>query len=118
MGPTGMIFRDGHLLWSELRCAQGFWERLQGLLGRPALSENQGLLLTACASVHTIGMTYPIDIIFLNQRMRVLACHSKVSPWRMRMCPGSSMTLELAAGSVHRHAVLPGQGLEWRNRAA
>ncbi|MHB8114954.1 MAG: DUF192 domain-containing protein [Acidithiobacillus ferrivorans] len=114
MKPAGMICRDGQVLWSEVQMAAGFLDRLQGLLGKAGLSDQQGLLLTACGSVHTVGMRFPIDVIFLDAELKILACHLGVSAWRMKSCRGAHTTLEVAAGGVARHGVVPGQRLRWR----
>ncbi|CDQ10808.1 conserved protein of unknown function [Acidithiobacillus ferrivorans] len=114
MKPAGMICHDGQVLWSEVQMAANFFDRLQGLLGKAELSSQQGLLLTACGSVHTVGMRFPIDVIFLDADLRVLACHSGVSAWRMKSCRGACATLEVAAVGVARHRVVPGQCLRWQ----
>ncbi|MGE4530394.1 MAG: DUF192 domain-containing protein [Acidithiobacillus sp.] len=116
MSDTGMIFREGDILWAEISRAHQFTERLQGLLGIDALTEAQGLLLTPCGSVHTIGMRFPIDVIFLDSSMRVRACHQEVQRWRWRGCWTAHSTLEVSAGGVRRHAIKPGQYLQWRAR--
>ena len=109
-----MICRDGQVLWSEVQMAASFLDRLQGLLGKAELSDQQGLLLTACGSVHTVGMCFPIDVIFLDADLRILARHPDVSAWRMKSCRGARTTLEVAAGGVERHGVVPGQRLTWQ----
>ncbi|MHB1736390.1 MAG: DUF192 domain-containing protein [Acidithiobacillus sp.] len=109
-----MICCDGQMLWSEVQMAASFLDRLQGLLGKAGLSDQQGLLLTACGSVHTVGMRFPIDVIFLDAELKILACHPGVSAWRMKSCRGARTTLEVAAGGVERHGVVPGQRLTWR----
>ena len=50
------------------RCsiADTFWTRLRGLQYRAPLSENEGLLITQCPSVHMIGVRFAIDVIFLT----------------------------------------------------
>ena len=40
--------------------------RRRGLLGRESLGATEGLLLTPCKAVHTIGMRFPIDLIFID----------------------------------------------------
>ena len=60
----------GHLRSSDARWwvddvmqTQGALERNRGLLGREALQPNQGLWITHCNSVHTIGMKYALDLV-------------------------------------------------------
>ena len=114
MTQQGVVCRGDQVLWSEVQMAGSFLDRLQGLLGKTGLSDQQGLLLTACGSVHTVGMRFPIDVIFLDADLRILACHPGVSAWRMKSCRGARTTLEVAAGGVARHGVVPGHHLAWR----
>ena len=45
--------------------AESFAQRLLGLAGLPAIPARRGLLIPGCASVHTWGMRFAIDIAFL-----------------------------------------------------
>ena len=114
MTQQGVVCRGDQVLRSEVQMAGSFLDRLQGLLGKAGLSDQQGLLLTACGSVHTVGMRFPIDVIFLDADLKILTCHPSVSAWRMKSCQGARTTLEVAAAGVARHGVVPGQRLTWR----
>ena len=113
MKVVGAIRRNTQVLWSEVVLAAGFWDRLQGLLGKPALHEEQGLLLMPCAGVHTWGMRFPLDIVFLDQEQTVLACREGVKPYGLKSRRGAWATLEVAAGSIARLGIAEGQRLEW-----
>ncbi|MAM89213.1 MAG: hypothetical protein CME36_18090 [unclassified Hahellaceae] len=89
----------------ETFIAASFFQRLRGLLGRKSLGEFQGLLLEECNSVHTIGMRFAIDIIFLSADFRIVEIHSAVAGFSFRRCKAATHTLELAAGQ--------GQLLRW-----
>lgn len=90
------------------------WDRLRGLLGRPRLQAGEGLLITPCASVHTLGMGYPLDLVFLDADGRVRKLVSNLAPLRMAASPGAAMTLELAGGALRQMNVQVGEVLEWR----
>ncbi|MEQ8230885.1 MAG: DUF192 domain-containing protein [Gammaproteobacteria bacterium] len=92
------------------------WERLRGLLGRPPLGADEGLLIEPCGSIHTFLMGYPIDVVYLNTRLQVLQVVEALPAWRMSMCFGAGLTLELAAGSAARAGLAPGQALAWQHR--
>lgn len=113
MKVRGTIRRNGQVLWSEVVLAAGFWDRLQGLLGKSVLHEEQGLLLMPCASVHTWGMRFSLDIVFLDREQTVLACREGVKPYGLKSCRGAWATLEVAAGSIARLGIVEGQRLEW-----
>ena len=50
----------------QLRVADTPWQRMRGLLGYPPLQADQGLLIRPCNMVHTVGMRYPIDIVYID----------------------------------------------------
>lgn len=45
---------------------------MKGLLGRDALGEGESLWIKPCNSIHTIGMKFPIDVVFLDQSEKVV----------------------------------------------
>ena len=55
MTQRGVVCRGDQVLWSEAQMADGFLDRLQGLLGKAGLSDQQGLLLTAVTSRNKLG---------------------------------------------------------------
>lgn len=106
------IHADGTLIASRVRVARRFGERLRGLLGRPALDRGCGLLLDPGGSVHTFGMRFPIDVVFLDRRRVVLETRSRVGPNRACVAPRRTRaTLELWAGACASRRLVPGQRL-------
>jgi hypothetical protein len=97
--------------------ARSAWERLRGLLGRGPLAPDEALLIDRCASVHTFGMGFPIDLAFLDRDGRVLRIVPRVRPLRMAARPGARATLEMAAGAAAALGLRPGDRLEWREAA-
>lgn len=89
-------------------------ERMRGLLGRPCPAPGTGLLISPCGAVHTAGMAYPIDVVFLDRELRVQKLVAGLVPWRSAACRGARHTLELGAGALAGLSLVPGQGLEWR----
>jgi hypothetical protein len=56
------------------------------------------LLIPRCRSVHTFGMRFPLDLVWLGRGGRVLRIDCDVPPWRVRSCRGAVEVLEVAAG--------------------
>jgi uncharacterized protein len=81
---------------------------MRGLLGRSGLERGEGLLLKPCGSVHTLFMRFPIDVVFLDRELSVLAVREAVPPWRTARARGAKVTLELAAGEATRLGIEPG----------
>jgi uncharacterized protein len=96
----------------HVRIAAGFMQRARGLLLRPPLAANEALLLPGCASVHTFGMRYAIDVVFLDSLGRVLYVARSLRPWRVASQPGAAAVLELSAGGAAAHQLYPGAILD------
>jgi len=88
-------------------------KRRKGLLGRAALSPGEGLWIVPCESVHTFGMKFPIDLVYLDPDKRVKKVRSGVRPWRLSACLSAHSVLELVSGSVRETGTLPGDRLEF-----
>jgi uncharacterized protein len=75
--------------------------RVLGLLVHPPLRAGGGLWLDPCGGIHTWGMRYPIDVLFLDRELRVLRVARNVRPWRMVFAPrGTRSVVELPAGAA------------------
>lgn len=113
---SGSLYRHGRRLVHDARVADTWWSRMRGLLLRRPLAEDgsEALLLSPCAAIHTIGMAYAIDIVFLASTGEVLAIHENVVPWRTRSQNGAHSTLEFHAGAIRRLAIASGDRLVWR----
>ena len=85
--------------------------RLRGLLGRSELRAGEGLLLRPAPSIHTWFMRFPIDAVFVDGELRVLAVRRDLRPWRMAGRRGARAVLELAAGEAQRRGVRVGTQL-------
>jgi uncharacterized membrane protein (UPF0127 family) len=82
----------------QIRVADTWWRRAVGLLATPDLSDPCGLLISPCNSVHTLGMRYAIDVLFLGADGEVLKLVPALKPLRAAGCRGAKSTLELRAG--------------------
>ena len=76
--------------------------RLKGLLGRRALSQDEGLLLEPASTVHTWFMRFPIDVVFLDGDRRVLHVVESLGPWRLASRRGTKSVLQPPAGAIAR----------------
>ncbi len=95
------------------RWAKTILQRLVGLLKTSSLKANQGLLLSPCSSIHTIGMRYNLDIVFLDKDKRVLKCVSDLKPNRAAGVRNGYYVLELPGGSVKHNMLSAGDQLNW-----
>lgn len=112
----GSLYRrdeDMPLLENVMRTTNPL-ERMRGLLGRLPLEPGQALLIDRCGSVHTAGMSYPLDLLYLDRGWRVRKVVTGLRPWRLSACAGAAMTLELRGGTARGLAVPVGTTLRWR----
>ncbi len=85
-----------------------------GLLGREKLEKGEGLLLLACQSVHTWGMRFAIDVVFLDKQWRAVALYRSLGPSRMtRIHWQARSVLELPAGTIQQHGLHQDEVLEF-----
>ncbi|MBP2654125.1 MAG: hypothetical protein H6Q73_1694 [Firmicutes bacterium] len=97
---TVMNKNNNAILASDAVVADTFYTRLRGLIGTPCLLNGQGLLIRPCNSIHTVGMRYSIDVLFLSSDLRIIKMVSALKPLRLRVCIGSVAVLELPAGTI------------------
>jgi uncharacterized membrane protein (UPF0127 family) len=83
------------VLGREVPVATGVVSRLLGLaLLRPEHA-GPGLVIPRCRSVHTLGMRFRLDLVFLDERRRVVEIRRGVPPRRLVRCPEAMAVLEL-----------------------
>lgn len=106
--------RTGELVVHKIVVADNWLRRLRGLLGTSTLPRGSGLLLAPCRAVHTIGMRYSIDVVFLDRHNRIRKTITQVAPFRL--CAAHRHTcsvLELPSGTVRRSGLRIGDKLEF-----
>ena len=71
-------------LATALAVANTHWSRLRGLLGLSSsdFRNGSGLWIVPCHGVHTLGMGFPIDVIYLDRAMTVIHIQTALQPWR------------------------------------
>lgn len=81
--------------------AETWWAKGRGVLGRPAFAPGEGLWLPGVASVHTLGVHFALDLVFLDRDFRTVRVVRSVPPnrWLVR-AGGAAHTLELGAGTL------------------
>ncbi|RTZ41136.1 DUF192 domain-containing protein [Candidimonas sp. SYP-B2681] len=86
-----------------LHVASRFWDRLRGLHAYPRLPENTGLHLMSCSAIHTFGMSYAIDVIFLDHLFNEVRLVNAMPSNRMAFCLKAASVVELPAGYCRSH---------------
>src|SRR5438552_2354315 len=103
----------GEIIAEKVRFADGWWERLAGLIPRKIVEPDEGLWFRDCWAIHTFLMRAKIDVIFLDAEKRVLRTMASVRANRPAVtCLGASSVVELGAGALDARDVLAGDRLE------
>ena len=119
----GLFPADGHAfnrtqradLATALALADTHWTRLRGLLG---LSSNDfcsgsGLWIVPCHGVHTLGMGFPIDVLYLDRELKVIDAKYAVPPWRFTpVLRRAASVLELPCGTLAHTKTALGDAIE------
>ena len=80
-------------------------KRMKGLLGRKEMQEGEALWITPCYSIHTFFMRFPIDVVFLSKKNRVVALVKNIKPNRMtRLYLRATSDLEMPSGTIESTA--------------
>ena len=103
---------QGVTLGNRVQVASSFWTRAKGLLGRRRLAPGEGLLLYPCRGIHSYGMRFDFDAIYLNRDYEVIHIIERMRPNRRGpMLKDAYAILELPAGSVAATATVIGNRL-------
>ncbi len=92
----------GVILGHRVHEAASFWARARGLLGRRSLGEGEGLLLYPCWAIHSYGMRFEFDALYLDRGYRVVHIIDRMPPNRRgpSMRKRAFAVLELPAGTA------------------
>jgi uncharacterized membrane protein (UPF0127 family) len=95
--------------------ADSYLRRLVGLLGKTKrwARLGAGLWIKPSRGVHTIGMLFPIDLIFLGKEKEVVEVEEFVRPFRIsRVSLKATSVLELPPHTIYRTGTKVGDQLE------
>ena len=113
---TSMLIRthgaNHAVLASRLATAENFVTRSVGLLGKSSLPQGEGLWIKRCNSIHTFFMRFPIDAVFVDDKLKVVSVYRALKPWRLtRLHFRASSVFELPAGTLGTDAIAVGDQL-------
>lgn len=102
-------------LATALAVANTHWTRLRGLVGLRTddFRNGSGLWIVPCHGVHTLGMGFPIDVVYLDRGLRVIAIQPEVRPWRFTpVLWRATSVLELPCGTAAQTKTVVGDTIE------
>lgn len=89
-----------------------FWRRMVGLLGQSGLSADEALWISPCWAVHTFGMRFDIDVVFVDHRGKVLRVIQSLTGGRLAACSGAKSVIEMSAGAAGHLGITEGDILK------
>lgn len=81
----------------SIRVARGPLQRMRGLMWAPP---GEPLEIPRTRSVHTFGMRYSLDLIWIDGERQVVRIDRDVPPRRMRSCRQARGVIEVRAGGA------------------
>ncbi len=104
----------GTLVGRSIRVAETGLSRIVGLLGERELLPGDGLLIIPSQGVHTVGMLFPIDVVFLDGQWNVIGIKRDMGPFQLsRIIWKAAAVLELRPGIVDSTSTVVGDTLEF-----
>ncbi len=103
------------ILTEHLEEACHFLDRVIGLLKYKDIDNDKALLFQGCNSVHTIGMRFSIDVIFLDSHGKVVKLYLSMPPGKIMFLPvfRARSVIEAKEGFVKRYMIQEGDILCW-----
>lgn len=112
-GPFALrLTRTSTLLaWAALLAGDSQTRR-RGLLGRDGLGPGEALVIAPTQGIHTFGMRFAIDVVFVDRRGRVVRIAHAVPPRRARFSWRAFAAVELPAGRCLAVGLMAGDELQ------
>jgi len=103
------------LILHDVECTRDARSRTRGLIGHPPLDAGQGLMIRPCRWIHTFGMSFPIDVVYVGKDGRAVALTERLPRNRVdRPVLRARFVIEMQAGTIRRTGLAVGDRLELR----
>ena len=116
-GSTGYAFnrtRQAYLA-TQLSIAATHWSRLRGLMCTEpdSFHAGRGLWIVPSRGVHTFGMLFPIDVLYLDEEKTVVHLEKDLKPWRVAAVRlQAASVIELPRNILHSTGTSVGDEIE------
>ena len=99
-------------LGNSIEVVDSSFRRMKGLLGRKGINAGGGLWIRPSSGVHTLFMSFTIDVVGLDKQYRIVHLWPHLRPWRVtRVSLGVRTVLELPAGTLAAAGIQVGERL-------
>lgn len=97
---------NGTLIAKNAVEANTFFQRAIGLLGRRSMDEFDALIIPKCKSVHMWGMRFAIDVVFCDEKNRIVKVVENLKPWSMTSYVlKAQYVIEIPSGTISNHGI-------------
>jgi len=83
-----MIYHGQDIYARHVIMTTSLFARMRGLLGRKSLGPDTAMVIDPCSSIHTLGMRFSIDVLFLDSKNKITAIEKDVKPGRFWVSGG------------------------------
>jgi uncharacterized membrane protein (UPF0127 family) len=123
MRSLRILTSDGRLVAGRAKVALSVFERMKGWLGKTAVAPDEALLLPGTSSVHSWGMHFSFDLVFVDRAGEVVKLCPRMAPYSVAYGPFKAwagmrglQALELPEGSLERLGLQLGERLVFEDR--
>lgn len=120
-GTLSFINKEGNVLSTiDMELADNNLKRMQGLMYRKEMAENQGMLfvfeIQDLQSFWMKNTILPLDIIFVNVNREIVKIHKHTTPFSTESYPSekpSMYVVEVNAGYTDKYGITEGDKINW-----
>jgi uncharacterized membrane protein (UPF0127 family) len=109
---------QGRVLADRADIADTSAKRRTGLLKHTKLDAGEGLWIAPTEGVHTFGMKFAIDVVFLSKQKKILKIRKSMARARMSVHLLAHSVLELPAGTCEATGTVKGETLQFERYEA
>lgn len=108
-----VLAQGNKMVISQAGLASSWVSRMVGLLRHDRLADAEGLIFPGCYSIHTFGMRFAIDAIFIDRQWRIVALKTDLVPGKVVLpVLGAWGVIEVAQGIIKRRGLRKGDQLQ------
>ena len=93
----------------NVTAADTIFSRLRGLIGRLKLRSDEGIWVVPSSGIHTLGLLFPLDLIYLDEHYRVIHLVEYFPSFRIApLKTQAESVLELPTHTIYSSQTQPG----------